>query len=77
MRVWPAKEPLHGAGIDHRVVGRPQGLALEQIHHGGDGLELDGLVRVELELHSFDGVVLRMKSANWGTVNSFNPCEGL
>jgi len=34
-------------------------------------------VDLELELHSFDGVVLRMKSANWGTVNSFSPCEGL
>ena len=48
----PAKDPAPVAHVDHRVFRRALRLALEEVCYGRDGVELVGLVWVELQLHS-------------------------
>ncbi len=41
------------ADVDDGILWRTQGLAVEQVRNRGDGVDLERLVRVELELHSY------------------------
>jgi hypothetical protein len=47
----PGEEPLHRPQIDDGVLRYALRLAVEEVGNGGHGVELEGLVGVELEFH--------------------------
>lgn len=49
--VLPREGPAHRTKVNDSIFRRPLRLAVKEISHGSDRIELELLVRVELELH--------------------------
>lgn len=55
----PAEQPAPLAHVDNGIVGRALRLAVEEFGDSRHGVKLEGLIRIELELH----IVVRVISS--------------